>query len=63
MIKTHEELLEWGQKEAAIRQSELADIQSADHLKRIQKNVEARRKEAGLSRSDATYAVIEAGRR
>ena len=57
---THEELLAWGRGEAELRKVELADIQSEAHLKQIQANVAARRKSAGLSRSDATYAVMQA---
>ena len=57
---TYEELLEWGRNEATIRKSELADIQSEDHLKQIQANVAARRKAAGISRADATHAVMQA---
>ena len=57
---THDELLEWGRKEAAIRKAELADIQSESHLKKIQAAVAGRRRLAGLSRSDATYAVMQA---
>ncbi len=59
---TNEELLEWGKTEKTIRQAELEDIQSADHLKRIQRDVAARRNAAGISRSDATFAVMAAGR-
>lgn len=57
---TNEELLEWGKKEMEIRKTELQDIQSEAHLKQIQADVANRRKAAGISRSDATYAVMQA---
>lgn len=57
---THEELLEWGRAEAVTRKAELTDIQSEAHLKQIQANVAGRRKAVGISRSDATFAVMQA---
>lgn len=56
---TNEELLDWGRKEAVIRKSELADIQSESHLKQIQAAVAGRRRSAGLSRADAFYSVMQ----
>ncbi|HDZ40043.1 MAG TPA: hypothetical protein ENH62_17525 [Marinobacter sp.] len=57
---THEELLEWGRTEMATRKAELGTVDSAESLKRVQDAVKKRRKLAGLSRADATYALINA---
>ncbi|KKK66355.1 hypothetical protein LCGC14_2964940 [marine sediment metagenome] len=57
---TYEELLEWGRTEAATRKMEMATVDSAESLKRVQDAVKKRRNLAGLSRADATHAVMTA---
>ena len=57
---THEELLEWGRTEAATRKVEMETVDSAESLKHIQDAVKKRRNLAGISRADATHAVMSA---
>ena len=57
---TYEELMKWGRTEAAIRKAEMAKDDSADSLKRVQDSVKKRRNLAGISRADATHAVMNA---
>ncbi len=57
---TYDELLEWGRTEAACRKTELATVDSAESLKRVQDEVKKRQSLAGLSRADATHAVMNA---
>ena len=57
---TYEELLEWGQIEAATRKAEMITVDSSESLKRVQEAVKRRRKLAGISRADATRAVMSA---
>ncbi|MCH7911303.1 MAG: hypothetical protein IIB38_17015 [Candidatus Hydrogenedentes bacterium] len=57
---TNEELLEWGKNEASLRKKELQGVNSEAGLKRVQTAVAGRRKAAGITRSDATYAVMAA---
>lgn len=57
---TYEELLEWGRTEMATRKAEMETVDSAESLKRVQDAVKKRRKMAGISRADATHAVMSA---
>ncbi len=57
---TYDQLLAWGRAEAELRKDELSDIQSEAHLKQVQADVARRRRAVGLSRADATYAVMQA---
>ncbi len=57
---TYEELLEWGRTEAATRKAEMVTVDSAESLERVQDAVKKRRNLAGISRADATHAVISA---
>lgn len=58
---TYEEELAWAQAEHVARLADLTD-RTPEGLQRAQKNAEARRKAAGLSRSQAASLVLEAGR-
>ena len=57
---TYEELLEWGRTEAATRKAEMATVDSAESLMRVQNAVKKRRQSAKISRADATHAVMAA---
>jgi len=54
---TEQELLEWGRKEDETRKTELATVKSQADLTRVQAAAKKRRRAAGLSASDAVYAV------
>lgn len=59
---TEQELMEWGTREAEQRKADLLADRSLNGLMRAQKAAEKRRKEVGLSRTEATRAVINANR-
>lgn len=59
---TEQELMEWGQREAEQRKADLLHDKSLNGLKRAQEAAEKRRKEVGLTREEATRAVINANR-
>lgn len=59
---TEQELMEWGQREAEQRKADLLTDKSLNGLKRAQEAAEKRRKEVGLTREEATRAVINANR-
>jgi hypothetical protein len=58
---TEAEGLAWAVAEHDLRVADLSD-RTAEGLRRAQQNAEARRKAAGLSRSQAAALVAEAGR-
>ncbi len=60
MEMSYEELLEWGRVEAKTRRAEIASVDSAISLQIVQDAAKKRRKLAGLSRADATHAVMNA---
>ena len=59
---TDEELAEWGREEILVRKSELEAVDSAEALKRVQAAIVKRRRTVGLSRNNATRAVLIAQR-
>lgn len=59
---TEQELMEWGTREAEQRKADLLADRSLNGLKRAQEAAEKRRKAVGLSRTEATRAVINANR-
>lgn len=59
---TEQELMEWGQREAEQRKADLLADKSLNGLKRAQEAAEKRRNEVGLTREEATRAVINANR-
>lgn len=60
---THEDLLEWGRTEAAIRKAEMTAVNSAESLKHVQDAVKKRRQAAKIAPIDAAYAVMKANER
>ena len=61
-MMTEEELLKWGRNEIVTRKAEMATVDSAQGLKRVQDAVRKRRELAGIARADATYAVMNVHR-
>lgn len=59
---TEQELMEWGTREAEQRKADLLADRSLNGLMRAQEAAEKRRKAVGLSRTEATRAVINANR-
>lgn len=59
---TEQELMEWGQREAEQRKADLLHNKSLNGLVRAKEAAEKRRKAVGLSREQATRAVINANR-
>ena len=55
---TKSELAEWGRKEAARRAADMANVNSAESLARVQKACAERRKAIGLSRGEAARWVL-----
>ena len=52
-----EQLANWGRQENALRQAEMAGVQSDADLKRVQAACAARRRAVGLSAGNAAYWV------